>query len=303
MALSLLSVIDTSCYSCSVVLGGFVVPPLSYRWREEVVMLGEEWWPAAVVVCLVRRRRFGRKKKKVVDNVSLAGPWLLVFVDFLGLTVVACVIENEGSYKQGFSWQCHRLSLSCRVVSCRVLSCVWLCVVFFFFLFFWHSVRDDRVCVRVCVCWCLVSEQIRRAAARRIGTTYAPDFLGLMEVGLVSVSRFLVGGFEGVWGGGVRFVCYRQGFRYARKWQIQICFVTAPGRGQLQFLTRPFGAVGLLRGDGGGGGCSGVVLVEGGVPKWATVQGVSLRMKPVFLLWRSSSTAKLRTDYLREIVL
>lgn len=27
--------------------------------------------------------------------------------------------------------------------------------------------------------------QIRRAAARRIGTTYAPDFLGLMEVALV----------------------------------------------------------------------------------------------------------------------
>lgn len=28
--------------------------------------------------------------------------------------------------------------------------------------------------------------QVRRAAARRIGTTYAYDFLGLMEVGLVS---------------------------------------------------------------------------------------------------------------------
>ncbi|CAM9927826.1 unnamed protein product, partial [Ectocarpus sp. 4 AP-2014] len=36
------------------------------------------------------------------------------------------------------------------------------------------------------------SVQIRRAAARRIGTTYAPDFLGLMEVGLIGMwSEFL----------------------------------------------------------------------------------------------------------------
>lgn len=34
--------------------------------------------------------------------------------------------------------------------------------------------------------------QIRRAAARRIGTTYAPDFLGLMEVALVSGEEGMV---------------------------------------------------------------------------------------------------------------